>query len=259
MSTSELVLVGASIVSLFMMLLWQVQRNKGEADVVDFGWTVSLGFLAVFYSLQGSGDLLARTFAGIFGAIWAFRLGVHIWHRVQSPGEDGRYIALRQSWGEKAQVKFFIFFQAQAILAIVLSVSFLVPSLARRETPEFQVLLALVWFILCLAGESIADAQLTRWRTNKTNHGRTCRAGLWKYSRHPNYFFEWLYWFSYSILAFGSGYWWLTLLSPMLILFSILKVTGIPPTEERALKSRGDDYREYQRTTSPFVPWFPKS
>jgi steroid 5-alpha reductase family enzyme len=88
--------------------------------------------------------------------------------------------------------------------------------------------------------------------------GRACRVGLWRYSRHPNYFFEWLIWIAFFVFALGSPYGWITVYCPLLMLYFLLRVTGIPATEEQALKSRGEAYRECQRTTSVFVPWFPK-
>jgi steroid 5-alpha reductase family enzyme len=112
--------------------------------------------------------------------------------------------------------------------------------------------------ILSIVGESIADAQLAKWRKNPANKGRTCRAGLWNYSRHPNYFFEWLHWWFYVPLTITLPFGWLSLALPALMLYFLLRVTGIPYTEMQAIKSRGDDYREYQRTTSAFIPWFPK-
>ena len=83
--------------------------------------------------------------------------------------------------------------------------------------------------------------------------------GLWRYSRHPNYFFEWLVWVAYCVFAWPSPWGWATIYCPLLMLFFLFRVTGIPMTEEQALRSRGDDYRDYQRTTSAFVPWFPKA
>lgn len=241
-----------------MAFLWLEQRRRGEADIVDFGWTVSLGFLAVFYAIGGEGEKFSRSVIALVGAIWSLRLGLHLWKRVCSHGEDGRYVALRQHWGSRAQFNFFIFFQAQALLALFLSISFLIPATQIKDFNKIQILISLAWFLFSIGGETISDIQLKNWRNKPQNHGKTCRGGLWKYSRHPNYFFEWLYWFTYAILAYGSSYWFLTLISPCLILFLILKVTGIPPTEERALRTRGDDYRLYQKTTSSFVPWFSK-
>lgn len=241
-----------------MAILWFIQLKKGEADIVDFGWTVSLGFLAIFYSILGSGNFEIRILVASFASIWSLRLGTHIWKRVREPGEDGRYKTLRQSWGVNAQIKFFIFFQAQALSTILLSLSFLVPASASTGPSGLYPIFALIWFVMAISAETLADKQLHRWRIHPDNAGRTCREGLWNYSRHPNYFFEWLYWFSYSILAITAPYWPLTLISPAIILFLILKVTGIPPTEQRALQTRGQDYLDYQKTTSAFVPWFKK-
>jgi steroid 5-alpha reductase family enzyme len=104
----------------------------------------------------------------------------------------------------------------------------------------------------------LADRQLTRFRADPANKRKTCRRGLWRYSRHPNYFFEWLLWTSYVPLSWGSPIFALSLLGPGLLFLFLTRVSGIPPTEAQALASRGDDYRAYQRTTSAFFPWFPR-
>ncbi len=109
-----------------------------------------------------------------------------------------------------------------------------------------------------MAGEGLADSQLKRFRAQPENRGQICQAGLWNFSRHPNYFFEWLVWVGLFIFALGSPLGCATLYCPALMLFFLLRVTGIPLTEELSLKSKGDRYREYQQTTSAFVPWFKK-
>jgi steroid 5-alpha reductase family enzyme len=93
---------------------------------------------------------------------------------------------------------------------------------------------------------------------NPANRGKTCQEGLWRYSRHPNYFFEWLHWFAYVSWAAGSGLEWLAWMGPVIMLWFLVKVTGIPASEAQSLKSRGEEYREYQRRTSAFIPWFRK-
>ena len=117
---------------------------------------------------------------------------------------------------------------------------------------------AVVWAI-GLIGEAAADAQLARFKANPANRGRTCRDGLWRYSRHPNYFFEWTIWVGFFIVALGSPFGWATLVAPSLMLYILLYVTGIPAAEAASLRSRGDEFREYQRTTSAFVPWPPRA
>lgn len=108
-----------------------------------------------------------------------------------------------------------------------------------------------------ILGERVADAQLKRWRRNPANKGSTCRPALWRYSRHPNYFFEWLHWWGYVLLTAGSLHMIAALLGPVVMLIFLFRITGTPYTEKQALRSRGDDYRDYQRTTSACFPWFP--
>lgn len=259
MSILEQLIVGWMVISIMMTILWYVQRALDDAGVVDVGWAAGLGILALLYSFYGSGTAERRLLIAILGAGWSFRLALYLLkNRVIGKEEDGRYQVLRANWGENAQRNFFVFFQVQGILDVILSVPFLV--LLQNTAPEFSIWEALgigVW-VTAICGESIADWQLARFRANPENRGKTCREGLWRVSRHPNYFFEWLHWLSYVAMAVGVNYGWITLVSPALILFFILKVTGIPPTEARALQSRGEDYRRYQETTSAFFPWFPK-
>jgi steroid 5-alpha reductase family enzyme len=130
---------------------------------------------------------------------------------------------------------------------------------ARNPTPSISPLEwagAALW-VLAIAGEAVADAQLEAFKTNPIHKGRTCQVGLWHYSRHPNYFFEWLIWMGFALFALPSPAGYLGLISPALILWFLLRVTGIPATEAQAIRTRGDEYRQYQKTTSAFVPWFP--
>src|SRR5262249_44045583 len=103
------------------------------------------------------------------------------------------------------------------------------------------------------------DLQLEKFKKDPANKGQTCQVGLWNYSRHPNYFFEWLIWVSYFLFACGSSHGIYSIICPAIMLYLLFKVTGIPATEAQALKSRGDQYRDYQKRVSVFVPWFPKS
>jgi steroid 5-alpha reductase family enzyme len=122
----------------------------------------------------------------------------------------------------------------------------------------FEWLGAIVWLV-ALAGESIADSQLKSFKSRPVNKGKVCQIGLWRYSRHPNYFFEWLIWVAYFVFALASPFGSLSILCPLLMLYFLFKVTGIPATEEQAIRSKGEAYCNYQRSTSVFVPWFPKN
>ncbi len=241
-----------------MGAVWYIQKRTRNAGFVDVAWAALLGLAALYYGVVADGALLPRLVVALLAATWGFRLALHLLHRVLNEAEDGRYAHLREHW-QGHQGKFFAFFQAQALAVALFSLPFLVA--ARNPVADLTLATALgicVW-LASLVGESIADLQLTRFRSNPRNRGRTCRDGLWRYSRHPNYFFEWLHWFSYVCLAWGSPWFALSLIGPALMLVSLCWVSGIPFVEAQSLRSRGDDYREYQRTTSVLIPWFPKS
>lgn len=255
----HLLVTGWAAVAALMLALWCVELRQRDASAVDAGWSASLGLLAVYYAWAGPGDLTRRMVMGILAGFWAVRLtGYLLVHRVLGAEEDGRYRKLREGWGRRAHAYFFVFYQAQGLLAVVLSIPFLLISFNASPGLSILEIAGVGLWTVAIVGETVADGQLARFRGDPGNRGKTCRVGLWRYSRHPNYFFEWLTWCAYALMALAAPYGWLGILSPILILISILKVTGIPPTEAQALKSRGEDYREYQRTTSAFVPWFPK-
>ncbi len=259
MSAAFAVGMVAAVIVPVMALLWYRQLRTREADVVDLAWTVGLGGAAVFYAAAVPVGVGWRRWmvAGMAG-LWALRLAAYLLGRVGAPGEDGRYRDLRAKWGRGAPVKFFVFFQAQAALVIVLSVHFLFAM--RSPDPAFRLMdvAGIAVWLVSLIGETVADRQLQRFRATPGNERQVCQAGLWRYSRHPNYFFEWLHWLAYVPVAYGHAPLWAILFAPVLLLLSIRFVTGIPPIERRSVERRGDEYRRYQRTTSAFIPWFPR-
>jgi len=179
-------------------------------------------------------------------------------NRVRGAPEDGRHRALRARWGHgRGQLKWFGLFQFQALLIPLFSIPFAAAA-ANPATHFVWLAIALgVWNVSVL-GESRADHQLAQFRATPANRGKTCRAGLWRYSRHPNYFFEWLHWFSYVALSLGAHSLWICLCGPVLMYVFLRWISGVPYTEAHALRTRGEDYRHYQRTTSVLIPWWPR-
>jgi steroid 5-alpha reductase family enzyme len=174
------------------------------------------------------------------------------------PQEDVRYAKMREKWGENLKSQVLIFFELQAVLIVLLSAPFLIGCLNSQPRISFLEWTGVAVWALAILGEAIADWQLKKFRSRPENKGKICQAGLWNYSRHPNYFFEWLVWVGFFLFAWDSPGGCFTVFCPALMLFFLLRVTGIPLTEELSVKSKGDAYREYQRTTSAFVPWFKK-
>jgi steroid 5-alpha reductase family enzyme len=187
------------------------------------------------------------------------RLGTYILLRVikHHPVEDVRYESLRKRWPGPAM--FLAFFELQAITVVIFSLPFLLVAFNMRAGLSTVEVAGLSLAGLSLCGEALADRQMRTFKADPANKGVVCQTGLWRYSRHPNYFFEALIWWAFFLVALDSPWGWTAIVCPLLMLQFLLKVTGIPLTEEYAVKSKGETYREYQRTTSAFVPWFRKS
>ncbi len=247
------------VVSLAMLGLWAWQLKSGRADWVDVAWAGLIGLLAVFYAIVGEGSVEKRILVVLVAGTWSFRLVRHLAVRLAGHDqEDGRYRAIREHFGARQHAFLLVFFLAQGLLAWLFALPAWVVANDPSSTLNGWVIAGvLVWFV-SLAGESIADRQLAEFRRDPDHRGQVCKVGLWRYSRHPNYFFEWLHWFSYPLIAIGAPNQWITWLGPVLMLLFLYRLTGIPYTEKQALKSRGEAYRQYQAETSAFFPWPPR-
>lgn len=252
--------VSFAVLFFIMCVLWWINTKINNAAIVDVGWGNGFALVTLIACLMADGYALRQWLIGGMVAFWGVRLATHLLidRVLGNKPEDGRYQEIRARWKTGINLKFFFFFQAQSVLIVVLSLPFML--IASNSEPHLAILEwvgAGMWAI-GLVGESIADEQLRIFKNDPANKGKTCRTGLWNYSRHPNYFFEWVIWVGYFAVALASPFGWLAVISPLGMLYILVKVTGIPLTEAQAVRTRGEDYRNYQRTTSMFFPWFKK-
>lgn len=254
-----LVLTAYLAMAVVMVGLWVLQLRMRNASIVDVGWCAGLITVVLWYATQATGETERKMVVAALAVLYAGRLGFYILlNRVIGKTEDARYRRLREQWGSSEAVKMFWYLQLQALALAAFSLPFLV--LIQNPESPFALIefVGLMIWIVAVSGEAMADQQLTQFRSKSWNRDRVCREGLWRYSRHPNYFFEWLHWWSYVVMGAYTPVWLLTWIGPIGMGWALLKVTGIPWTERQALASRGEAYRAYQRTTSSFIPWFPK-
>ncbi|MFZ4717661.1 MAG: DUF1295 domain-containing protein, partial [Chthoniobacterales bacterium] len=254
-----LFLLGLGFSSLLMAVVWVIAVRIRNAGIVDIAWALGFAPLALLYRVFGDGEPARQNLITLMTVLWSLRLGVHLWKRVMGhhPEEDGRYRELRRGVAGHEVFFFFWFFQAQALLLALLSIPVMLSNFDPRLHLGFSDWLGFSVWLVAILGESLADRQLAAFKADPSKRGKVCSAGLWKLSRHPNYFFEWLVWVALFLFALPAPWGWTTIFAPALMLFFLLRVTGIPYTEQQSLRSRGEAYRSYQRTTSAFVPWFP--
>ena len=194
-------------------------------------------------------------------AIWSLRLGVHIAIRSAGISDDPRYAAFAREWGADSPRRMFIFLQNQGLGSVPLAFAIFVAAHAPGAGLRLADYMGALILLTGIAGEALADAQLKAFRTDPANTGRVCDVGLWRWSRHPNYFFEWFGWLAYPAIGLSLDYPWgiATLLAPIFMYWILVYATGIPPLEEQMLRSRGKRYRDYQLRTSRFFPLPPQA
>ena len=259
---SSLFLLSALLgVSLFFTAAWAWCVKIRNFSPVDAFWAFGIGLTAFFFLLSSHSIGGKKIAAAALIIAWSTRLGYHLARRIAKhhPEEDSRYSKLREVWKGRENCSFFWFFQAQAISVFLLALPFYL--IAADPNPAFNAL-SMIGFLVGvsgLIGETIADRQMSAFKASDPDPKSVCQRGLWKFSRHPNYFFESVIWIGIFLFAAASPWGWTSFYAPAIITFLLLKVTGIPPTEASALKRKGDAYREYQQTTSPFIPLPKKS
>lgn len=250
---------------LVMAAAWLIQRRTGQGGWADAFWSLGLGAAGVgvaLFPIDGDPPSLRQWLAALLIGLWGLRLGLHIAARAAHEEEDARYARLRQEWGSDFQAKMFGFLMLQAGAAAFLALSILVA--ARNPAPglTLQDGLAGLIFLSALLGEGIADRQLAAFKAHPANRGRVCDTGLWAWSRHPNYFFEWLGWCAWPVFAvdFGGAWpWgWLALTGPAYIYWLLTRVSGVPLLEAHMRRSRPEAFAAYAARTSVFFPRPPR-
>ncbi len=264
MSAIVSIIIASVILSAMMACAWWLQKRTHQSGWADVFWSFAIGIGGLIVALTTVGDapLGRRLLIAAMVAFWSNRLGAHILTRtLAAKSEDPRYADLRQQWGDAFQLRLFLFLQIQALCGIGLVVT--VYAAAQRPGPLSAADAAgLALLIVSVLGEGLADRQLKTFAADKAHHGQVCDVGLWRWSRHPNYFFEWLGWIAYVVIAIdpSGGWWqgWLSLIGPAMMYWLLVYASGIPPLEAHMLRSRGDAFRAYQARTSAFFPLPPR-
>lgn len=247
-------------VSLAMVLAWLTQRAAGNAGWVDVAWTFSTGIALACVACAAPGASWRHALLAGLLLMWAGRLGGHIAYRVATGPEDTRYAQMRTAAGPRFQRQMLRLVAGQGPVSGLLAVS--VYLAAARPDPDLRVsdIAGAILLVAALAGEALADRQLTVWRTKPENHEQICEVGLWSLCRHPNYLFEAVSWTAYPLIAVEPGrpLTWLSFTAPLLMFLVLRYVTGVPPLEAAMREKRGEKYTTYQARTNAMWPGWPR-
>ena len=259
--TPLMVILGVlAVMGATMAAAWACQRAAGNSGWIDVFWTFGTGLTgAAAALLPFEGGARQWLVAGIVFA-WSLRLGGYIAKRVAgAEHEDARYLRFREEWGADYQRKLLGFVLPQAAVTALLCISIYVAAHRPQLGLDIRDWLGVAILLIAIGGESLADAQLARFKRSNPQKGAIHDRGLWAWSRHPNYFFEWFGWLAYPVMALDPvrPVTWATLIAPVVMYLVLRFVTGVKPTEETMLASRGDAFRDYQRRTSAFFPFPP--
>jgi steroid 5-alpha reductase family enzyme len=253
-----LALIAEGALAAIMAGAWAAQRLTAQSGWIDAIWT--FGVSATGVALAPGGLAAWQTSAwraaavAIAAGIWSVRLGLHIVARTRRASDDPRYRKLIDGWGPSAASQLFLFLQAQALVGAALAVAVALAAAQPSLKLRLQDIIGLAIFVIALVGEATADAQLTRFRADPAHRGQICDVGLWARSRHPNYFFEWLTWVAFAVVATDFGIGAVARIAPALMYWILRYVSGVPPIEERMLLTRAEAFGAYRKRTPIFFP-----
>lgn len=243
---------------IYMSVFFVVAVKRNDNSLADIAW--GMGFILIaFVALYLSGDInIRKALATLLVTAWGLRLSFHICMRNRKMGEDWRYKKMRKLWKETIFISSFVrIFLTQGIAMLIIAASVFYTNMRSPATSLniFDFLGVILWLVGFFF-ETTGDLQLHRFKSNPKNKGKIMQEGLWRYTRHPNYFGESMMWWGIYLVALSVPYGSLTLFSPILITAMLFKVTGIPPLEKKY--GQNPEYKEYIRKTNEFFPWFPR-
>ncbi|MGD8783441.1 MAG: DUF1295 domain-containing protein [Thioalkalispiraceae bacterium] len=244
------------VILVLAVLTWLLSLYLKDVSIVDSAWSLMFLAAAIVY-LVGSGNIeIKNTILIALVTIWALRLSAHLTWRNWGEPEDRRYQDIRKKYSPNFAVKsLFIIFVFQAVLAWIITLPLLAAftrPLAGSELASLAFILGVGLWVIGMLFESVGDWQLARFKNDEANKGKVMDQGLWRYTRHPNYFGECLIWWGFYMMALATGAWW-SIIGPVIITWLLLKFSGVVMLEE-SITERRPAYREYIKKTNAFIP-----
>ncbi|WLR42681.1 DUF1295 domain-containing protein [Bacillus carboniphilus] len=254
-------LITALCVIVYMTFFWAVAQWKKDLSVVDFGWGGGFVVIAIVLLIFTNEYTNRQVLVTLLVAIWGLRLSIYLYLRNRKSGEDYRYVKMRNKWTSEgrsvALTSYIRVFMSQGIAMFLLSYPIVAVHAwdTGTELGYLDWIGVFIWAVGFLF-EIVADSQLSRFKKDGRNKGKVMTSGVWKYSRHPNYFGESTLWWGIFLIVCSVPLGWTTIIAPSALTFLLLKVTGVPPLEKKYMQK--PEFKAYAKKTNVFIPWFPK-
>ncbi len=253
----SILFVGLGLTLVLMTVLWIASLLLQDSSIVDIFWGVGFVFLNTIYFYLSDGYLIRKILILSIVAIWGIRLSVHIYLRNHGKGEDFRYQVWRKENGKNWWwISYFKVFLLQGILLWVISTPLMAAQFYGSKDLKFTDYLGILFWLIGFFFEAVGDYELIKFKQDASNKGKVLRTGLWRYTRHPNYFGDAAVWWGYYLIAVAAGGWW-SIFAPVIMTGLLVKVSGAALLE-KSLKDKKPEYRDYIEKTPAFIPWFPK-
>lgn len=254
----DLYIVNIGAIFTFMVTMFIIAQLIKDNSIVDIGWGLGFVIIAfVSYFSTGGEHSIRETLVLLLVSLWGIRLFLHLLVRSIGRGEDFRYVNFRKQWGKNATViAFFRVFMMQGAIMLLLSYPIILVHAKGAEGLDAGAIIGLMLWIVGFLFQSIGDYQLERFKKQKKHKEEILKTGLWKYSRHPNYFGEAAMWWGIFLIVLGVQNGWTAFFSAAFINLLLLKVSGVPFLDKRYAGNA--EYQLYKEETNLFIPWFPK-
>ncbi|MDP3448199.1 MAG: DUF1295 domain-containing protein [Eubacteriales bacterium] len=247
----------AIVIFVYFFALFVAGTLLKNNSIVDIGWGIGFVILAWILFFLRLPATLARVSITLLVSLWGLRLFYHILKRNHGKPEDFRYVAFRKAWGKWVVPRAFLqVYMLQGVLMFFIALPFILLEGGQAQVNYLLFALGILVFALGFAFESVGDAQLKNFLSDPANRGKIMNGGLWRFTRHPNYFGEAMLWWGIFMIALGGGAPLYAVIGPVTITLLLLFVSGVPLLEKSMKDKPG--YAEYAAKTSIFFPWFPK-